>query len=156
MNRRTLLASVATVTASTAGCLGITSREPTQSESDPIPAGLSDSELPEQVIATQPLMESFGQLIMDYYPDASLYTHSSGDLYFEYESEKESANGFETEIHQIADVYIDAAEGHDVVTLTILAQGVKAVVPRTTAQKHLDGELDQDAFHETIGLLSRD
>lgn len=155
MNRRTLLASVATVTAATAGCTGQSESDPADSASDPEPQ-VDPENLPAAVEQTLPLMESFTGAIKQYYPEGSVTINRDGELYFEYSTEQSTASELETEIHQIADVYITAAESHEAVTLTILSDGVKAVIPQNTAQKRLDGELEQNAFHETIGLMSRE
>lgn len=155
MNRRTLLASVATATVATAGCTDRGETEPVQGESDPEPR-VDPQNLPESVEQTIPLMESFTRSIKQYYPESSVTINRDGELYFEYSTEKSTASELETEIHQMADVYITAADGHEAVTLTILSGGVKAVVPHNTAQKRLDGDLEKDAFHETIGLMSRE
>jgi hypothetical protein len=157
MNRRTLLTTVATVSIATAGCVGESSSQEEQEEQEPDrPEGIDTSKLPDDVSDSVPLLESFAVDISQYYPDSRVYISRDAEIYFEYTSSKSTANELKTEIHQIADVYINSAEGHEARTLTILTLGVKAVVPQVTAQKRLDGNLEKDAFHETIGLLSRE
>ena len=163
MKRRTLLTSVASV--SMIGGVGVLYSQTrdnestyTHSVSDPQTEmePVTDEDLPQSVVDTRPLMESFTKEVLQYYPDGTVSINRDAEMFFEYVSDRDSPEGVQSEIHQIADRYIDAADGHEAVTLTIVTSGVKAIIPEDTAQKRLDGELENDAFHETIGLMARE
>lgn len=155
MQRRTLLASVASV--ALAGCM-----EPgpdwgennDQSQNQPEMDSDRPTTVPEDVERIRPLMEDVAKAIHQYYPKARIFANKDAELYMEYETDKETPSAVETELHQIADLYVEAVGDHDPVTFTIVTGRVQAVVPANTAELYLNGDLEKDAFHKTIGIAS--
>lgn len=153
MKRRTLIASIATV--GVAGCIGSENNGNDSVEND---SSSNDTEpleeIPEEVEAIQPLAQSFTETIHEHYADARVFISTDAELAMEYSTSKESEDALESEIHQIADLYADVVDEieQDGVTLSIITGQVQGIVPADTVNARVNGNLEQDAFHETIGI----
>lgn len=107
---------------------------------------------PEKVASAKPLAEAFHAHITEFYPDARVFITRRGTLAMEYPSEAESREGLLTEFNQIATEYSDVIQREEAAptTLSIVASEVQAIVVESALQAHHNGEINQEAFLETI------
>lgn len=162
MQRRTLLTSLGSIgTVGLAGCTAFdagsdwepgTAQEPVEQN----PELVDKESVPESVIDVEPLMKSVAETVHEYYPDSSIYVNQQGEIYMDYTTSKSTPEGVEAEMHQIADLYAEAARGYDPVTFTIVTGEISMIVPQNTVEMYINDELDKEAFHKTLGIMAKD
>lgn len=152
MNRRTLLATVATT--AVAGCTGNSAAGASATEGEPETLNTVES-APKPVDSARPLMKAFLKEVRTYFPNATVAANEEGEIFLDYVTKKESSDALKTEFHQIAELYVDEVEKTETYrTLSIISGEVMAIVPADTVEAHVNGNLDEEAFHETIGVMS--
>lgn len=116
----------------------------------------SPDEAPEAVQASFSLARSFHQTIKAHY-DARIKISRKGEIAMEYSSQASSGDALNQEFHDIALIYINViAEGdYNVKTLTMTTGDVRATVTRSAIEAHLKGNIDEEAFLQTILVGSR-
>ena len=149
MNRRTLLASAGGVTTVLAGgaIWNLTGGDKPDSTTN------ESTEIPPSVQEVKPLAQSFHEHIRQYFSDARVFIRpETGEIVMEYDPSADSGDELNTQLHQIATEYATVAEDSSVrpPTFSIIADSVQAIVSETVVNAYLDGDINEDAYLETI------
>lgn len=159
MNRRHFLTALGGIGVTAVGGAGtvflIGGNDPAAAESDGTNNTRNDTQTvedaPEAVAAAQPLAEAFHAHIHSYYDNVRVFITREGDIVMEYDTEATSGDELTTEFHQIAVEYADVVgDEYEPNTLSIVADGVQAIVPEPTVDAHVSGDINQEAYLETI------
>jgi len=123
-----------------------------QTNDSPINQTVNESEVPSQVTDSKPgavaLKQSF-TTEYDYQNNVSI--KNDGNLVLSYSSNAQNGNQLKSEMKQVALLYADvAAEQPEIGSLTIHSSGVILTVPSSSAQAHGNGDIDEEAFFETV------
>lgn len=148
MNRRTFVALMGGL--GTLSVFGYNAQN--GSESDEEPETTEDT--PPEVKASQELAEDFHEVVMEHFESGRVFIDGNGDIVFEYVTGQETAEELESELYRIAELYVGVIEdgGHTPRTLSIVTGEVQAVVSEHGIKSYLDGDLNEDAFYQTIEL----
>ena len=156
MQRRSFI--VAAAVALTAGCTEgaqtQTGRRPTSESVSTEPETVDPDEIPEDLQPLQSLAVDLDEQLEGTYHDVRVWFNKDGELAVQFHSHASSEDGVMSDFHGIADEYVTILEDgdYDPVTLTIVTGEVQAIVSKPALTARLDDRLEQDAFHETIGV----
>jgi len=112
-------------------------------------------QVPEEVETIRPLAFDFQSHISEYYPESTVGISPDGEfIVFEYETSEESSEALQTEYSRIAEEYASTVEQSNVnaTNLSIVTGEVQAVVPSFSVSSYIAGDIDQNAFHQTIEI----
>jgi hypothetical protein len=154
MKRRTFLVAAGVGAGGlVVGASGVVLSEVGSSDSDASETPAKD--VPKAVKAVQPLAEAFHARITAHFESARVFITQDATIAMEYATETETADSLRTEFNQIADVYAEvAAEGHEPTTLSIVTGSVQGLVPESSLKAYLQGEINEDAYLETVEVMS--
>jgi len=113
---------------------------------------VEEHEVSEEVKKAQPIAEEFHATITEYYPNSRVFIDKNGYIVLQYETEKENVGELKTEIHQIAEKYtgaVETVEGN-ATGFSVVTGKVQAVVPPGSVDAYIAGDINQNAFHQTI------
>jgi len=125
---------------------------PAAQSQEPASETVNESEVPQQVIDSKPgavaLKENFSA---EYEHPNNVSIKQDGNLVLQYSSTAQNGNQLKDEMRQVALLYADVAAEHpEAGALTIHANGVVLTVPDDSAQAHGNGNIDEEAFFETV------
>lgn len=160
MNRRNFITGLgATLAAGLAGCTqfgGSQDETETITKTEVPYTKVNESEAPAHVREAK---DGAGALLRKMvnaeYKNARVNIISEGGLVASYTSEAPIGKRIKEELYDLAAMYgAVAAEHEGVGNLTIVANGLRANVAKTPAVKYANGELKENAFHETISITT--
>lgn len=113
-------------------------------------------DVPESVNKSRPLAEDFYMDIREHFDDVRVFIKQDGEIVMEYSTTADSGEQVKTEIHQIANEYAKLVKEKNYTgrTLSIVVGQVQGVVPNATVRAYAQGEINQEAFLETIGVTT--
>lgn len=146
MKRRDLIATAAVT--SVAGCLGNNKQEKEEKQVVENP--------PENVAQKKETAQSLYNSLEDYFDNLRVMIDDEGDGYLiTYDTKSESSSSLTSEINQVASIFIDSITSEDAVGYLIIRVGkVEAVVPEAPVNQRKYGDLEEDAYYETIQIRS--
>lgn len=153
MDRRKFIVAAGTV--SLAGCLG-GNKEVPENKTQPVNREPVDSEeVTNEAKKVKRLAGKFHDEMSKYFDELSVFIRKNGEIIMEYTTDKKSSEALKTEIHNIAEEFVELIETEKEITnLTIITGKVQAIVAEIPIKKYYNGELEQNAFHETIEVIS--
>lgn len=141
------------MTASLAGCLGGNNGKPANSDS-PGDSTQTIDNMPDEVSDVRSLAERYYEEVQSHLNDARVFINGEGEIALEYKSNKQTEDALETEMYQLADLFVETIENEEeATTLSIVVGKVQAIAPKPTVLAYYNDNLEQDAFFETIEVL---
>lgn len=160
MNRRTFITTIGAGTAALAGCsnrpaLSDVNADADEDEDEDADGGerVAEDEVPQAVREVRPLAKDFHSVVHGRYNDVSVWINQAGDMIaMEYMTEQTSAEGLQTELREIAELYANVVRDadHEPVTLSIIMDRIRAMAAPAPVEQYAAGELEREAFHETV------
>lgn len=113
---------------------------------------VEEHKISEEVEKAQPVAEEFHATIIEYYPNSRVFIDKDGYIVFQYDTEKEDIEELKTEFHQIAEKYTEAVETTEgnATGFSVVTGEVQAVIPPDSVDAYIAGDINQNAFHQTI------
>lgn len=113
---------------------------------------VNESNVPDEVLESKDgataLKESF---ITNYDYQNNVSIQPDGQIILSYGSDAQNGNQLKDEMKQVALLYSDVAAEHESIgALTIRANGVMLTVPADTAIAHGQGDINEEAYFETV------
>lgn len=155
LSRRKLLATAGGATAAI-GIGGVATYAVVNDDDGDSPVQAAE-DVPEAAEASKPLARAFYEHITEYVPTARVFVRGDGDISMTYDAQAEGIDDASAFFHNVAKEYalvIERGE-HDPVTLTVIGESLKALVPEPTVRARLNGEINEKAFLETISVMER-
>lgn len=108
---------------------------------------------PQEVRESQDLAEDLLIESSRHFNNVNVYISTEGEIALEYTTTADSPSEVETEMHQIAKLYAEQVENESQArTLSIITGRVQAVVPRPTVEAYVRGDINEEAFLETVEI----
>lgn len=111
---------------------------------------------PDAVEASQPLAEAFHAHITQYYPDAQVLIRPDGGVVMKYETDAKGSDELTAELHRLANEYANVVkDGYEPKTFDIVTSQVRAIAVKPTVKAYTTGEINKEAYLETIEIKER-
>lgn len=147
MNRRRFVALAGgIVTLGGTGAFVVTSEsEPTDTDAEQQleepPEGLED-------VSTTATV--FAQQIKRMYPDSYVGFSEQGEIVFKYAPDVSDGSALKRSVYEVTQIFVETCREETPAPLIVRAGGARAIVPITPLEQYINGELEKEAFQETI------
>jgi hypothetical protein len=98
------------------------------------------------------LARAFAEELKPNFDDFSVYITNEGEIAAQYKTEQNSASDLKAELYNIAKVFAKKVKQHGPETLTVNVQQVKMLVPITSVRAYANGNVNMEAFLETVQI----
>lgn len=123
-------------------------------EDDTEPAAVvSMDDVPGSVANSTVVATSFHTAMEDHYNGVRVFVEDDGGIVLSYTSSAESESELESQVSMIAIEYIDHVNNNTTPHLTIVTGGVGFVVPEATVTAYKRGDINEEAYLETIEAI---
>lgn len=93
---------------------------------------------------------TFARQIKRMYPKAYVGFTEQGEIVCRYAPDVSSGDALKRSINEVIHIYVETCREETPAPLIVRSGGVRAIVPITPLEQYLAGELESEAFEETI------